>query len=127
MRRWLNRYLVESDVQWLSKQDELVRSALTADELRAYREGFQTMTGLSSTVFSMDLPALGYDFKLPFFVIQGRDDHITPTSLAANYFEKIKAPRKRMTVIDGAEHFAAMTHMEQFAASLRQDVRPLVR
>ena len=56
-------------------------------------------TGLASTVFSMDLPSLGFDFKLPFFVIQGSDDHITPTSVAASYFENIKAPRKQLTLI----------------------------
>jgi len=127
MRRWLNGYLAPSDVQWLTRQDALVRSALTADDLNAYRQGFQTMTGLASTVFSMDVPSLGFDFKLPFFLIQGRDDHITPLSLATSYFEKIKTPTKRMIIIDGAGHFAPMTHMQQFAAALREDVHLLPR
>ncbi len=127
MRRRLNGYLPTSDVQWLTRQDGLLRSALTAADLRAYRQGFQTMSGLASTVFSMDVPSLGFDFKLPFFLIQGSDDRITPTSMAVSYFEKIKAPAKRMTLIDGAGHFALSTHMQQFAAALREDVRLLLR
>src|SRR5262249_18427617 len=122
MRRRLNTYLAPSDVQWLTKQDALVRSVLSADDLNAYRQGFQTMSGLASTVFSMDLPSLGFDFKVPFFLIQGKEDHITPLSMAASYFEMIKAPTKRMTVIEGAGHFALMTHMPQFASVLREDL-----
>jgi pimeloyl-ACP methyl ester carboxylesterase len=127
MRRWLNRYLATSDAQWLTRHDALVRSALSAEELRAYRQGFQTMTGLSSTVFSMDLPSLGFQFKVPFFLIQGSEDRITPASLAASYFDRVIAPAKRMVLIDGAGHFAAMTHMQEFAAALREDVRSIRR
>jgi len=127
MRRWLNGYLATSDLQWLMKQDALLRSALSPDDLRAYRQGFQTMTGLASTVFAMDLPSLGFDFKVPFFVIQGSEDHIAPTPLAASYFEKINATTKRMTLINGAGHFVPMTHMQQFAEALREDARLLRR
>jgi pimeloyl-ACP methyl ester carboxylesterase len=127
MRRRLNRYLALSDLQWLTNQDALVRRALSPDDLRAYRQGFQAMTGLASTVFSMDLPSLGFDFKVPFFLIQGSDDHITPAPLAAIYFEQITTTTKRMTLIDGAGHFAPMTHMQQFVAALRDDLRVLSR
>jgi pimeloyl-ACP methyl ester carboxylesterase len=85
------------------------------------------MSGLSSTVFSMDLPSLGYDFKVPFFIIQGSEDHITPTSMAASYFQKIRAPKKQMIIINAAGHFVAMTHMQQFAAALREIVRRIPR
>jgi hypothetical protein len=40
------------------------------------------MTGLSSTVFAMDLPSMGYDYKLPFFIVDGANAHIAPTPLA---------------------------------------------
>lgn len=69
------------------------------------------------------LRRIGLDFKLPFLLIHGSDDHITPTSMAASYFEKINAPTKRMILIDKAGHFAPMTHMQQFAAALSEGVR----
>jgi pimeloyl-ACP methyl ester carboxylesterase len=92
MRRQLNRYLAASDLQWLSQQDSLIRAQLSADDFRAYQKGFQTMTGLASTVFSMDASALGFNFKLPVFLVQGTEDHITDSSSAAQYFKDIQAP-----------------------------------
>ena len=127
MRRRLNRYLATSDLAWLTKQDGLVGSVLIAEDLKAYRQGFQTMTGLSSTVFSMDLPSLGFDFKLPVILIHGSDDHIAPTSLTTSYFASINAPMKHVILISKAGHFAPMTHMEQFAGALRESVRLLPR
>jgi pimeloyl-ACP methyl ester carboxylesterase len=67
MRRWLNRYLVAADARWLADQDGLMRVALGPEDLAAYRQGFQTMTGVATTVFAMDLPALGFTFNLPFW------------------------------------------------------------
>lgn len=127
MRRWLNRYLAPSDLQWISTQDALIQSALDPADRRAYLQGFRTMTGLSATVFSMDLPSLGLDFMLPFFLIEGSDDHIAAVALATSYFEKVDAPVKRIAFIEGAGHFAPMTHMQQFAAALRDDLRLLAR
>jgi pimeloyl-ACP methyl ester carboxylesterase len=123
MRRWLNHFLAPSDLQWIAAQDSMLQQALSAEELKAYWEGFGTMTGLASTVSSMDLRPLGYRFGLPFFIIQGTDDHITPTVLAASYFQRIDAPTKQMITIDGAGHFAAMTHTHEFAAALQSILR----
>jgi len=123
MRRQLNRYLAASDRQWLSQQDSLISAQLSAADFRAYQKGLQTMTGLASTVFSMDAPALGFKFKLPVFLIQGSEDHITDSASAARYFEEIQAPIKRMTPIEGAGHFAPATHTEQVVDAIRQDMR----
>lgn len=123
MRRQLNRYLAASDLQWLSQQDSLIRAQLSADDFRAYQKGFQTMTGLASTVFSMDASALGFNFKLPVFLVQGTEDHITDSSSAAQYFKDIQAPIKHMTPIERAGHFAPTTHTEQVVEAIRQDMR----
>jgi len=123
LRGQLNRYLAVSDLQWLSRQDSLIRAQVSADDFRAYQQGLQTMTGLASTVFAIDTPALGFDFKLPVFLIQGTEDHITDSSSAAHYFKDIQAPIKRMTPIEGAGHFAPATHTEQVAEAIRQDMR----
>jgi pimeloyl-ACP methyl ester carboxylesterase len=115
--------LAASDLQWVSRQDSLIRAQLSAGDFRAYQEGFQTMTGLASTVFSMDAPALGFSFKIPVFIIQGTEDHITDAASAAEYFERVQAPIKRMTPIEGAGHFAPTTHTEQVIKAIREDMR----
>ena len=59
-------------------------------------------------------------FELPYYVIQGRDDLMTPTAPAEAYFKKVSAPRKEMVVLEGAGHFALATHQQQFLAALRE-------
>jgi pimeloyl-ACP methyl ester carboxylesterase len=126
MRRHLNRYLAPADSQWLAKQDALIRARLTDEEFRSYLQGFQSMTGLASTVFSMDTPALGRKFALPVFLVQGAEDHITDATASKGYFDNIQAPIKRLTLIEGAGHFALTTHTERVGEAIREDLR-LVR
>jgi pimeloyl-ACP methyl ester carboxylesterase len=58
------------------------------------------------------------------FIIQGRNDFITPTTLAADYLKHVKAPVKELLLIDGG-HFAFMTDGPQFLAALVDTVRPV--
>ncbi len=62
--------------------------------------------------------------KTAFFLIQGRDDVIAPTVLAVEYFNHVKAPVKKMVLIDGG-HFAFMTDGRQFLNALVSVVRPV--
>jgi len=125
MRKWLFPYFAAADLDWVKKLGDLMRARLAAtpEAFKAYAEGYEnTMKGVGSAITSTNLPALGTDFKVPFFVIQGRDDMITPTELVAEYVAQIRAPAKRLTVIDGAGHFVAMTHTAAFVAALREDL-----
>jgi pimeloyl-ACP methyl ester carboxylesterase len=68
---------------------------------------------------------LGLEFSIPIFFIQGAEDFTTPTALARNYLESIKAPRKEFVTIDGAGHFAVFMHSDQFLQELLKLVGPL--
>jgi pimeloyl-ACP methyl ester carboxylesterase len=127
LRRYLNTYMADADQRWIREQERLLKNTLTADELRAYWHGFQRMSGMTDTVLSMDLPALGMDFKLPFFIIDGAEDHIAPPELAGAYLQRVRAPIKRMTLIPGAGHFAPMTHAPAFATELLENLRNVPR
>jgi len=61
---------------------------------------------------------LGLEFSIPMFFIQGAEDFTTPTALARNYLESIKAPRKEFVTINGAGHFAVFMHSDQFLQEL---------
>jgi pimeloyl-ACP methyl ester carboxylesterase len=69
---------------------------------------------------------LGLRFAIPMFFIQGAEDFTTPTSLARNYLDSIKAPRKEFVTINGGEHFAVFMHSDQFLRQLVARMRPLV-
>ena len=59
---------------------------------------------IGSTV-TTDLPATATNFKIPYYVIQGRDDLFAPTPLAKVYFDKVSATKKQFVIIENAGHF----------------------
>jgi pimeloyl-ACP methyl ester carboxylesterase len=125
MRKYLFPRIAAVDRSWIETMGQLVRARLAGapDVWKGYAGGYDnTMKGVGGAITSTNLPALGLDFKVPFFVIQGRDDWFTPTALVTEYVEGVRAPAKRLTVIDGAGHFAIMTHTAQFVAALRADL-----
>jgi len=128
-RKWLNRYLADADVKYLQSQSQMVRSApdFSSQDFQDWIAGLQfSMDLLYPTVATMDLPkTAGNSMPVPFFVIQGEEDHITPTNAAAGYFRAIHAPKKGMLVIKGAGHFAYATHQKEFLTDLVQYVTPL--
>jgi pimeloyl-ACP methyl ester carboxylesterase len=62
----------------------------------------------------MDLSALGTDFAVPFYIVQGAEDDMAPASLAREYFDRITAPRKGFLLVPGAGHGALMTRPDAF-------------
>ncbi len=75
-------------------------------------------------VVDADVRPLGDDFGVPIFIIQGRNDWITPADLSKAWFDKLVAPHKAFILIDGG-HWGAMSHMTQFRDALVSRVRPL--
>lgn len=72
-----------------------------------------------------DLPKTACDIHTAYFVIQGRDDVITPTQAAVEYFKCVKAPKKELILIPNAGHFALMTASHEFLQALISKVRPI--
>ena len=81
---------------------------------------------LGPIISSYDARKFGLDIPIPFFVIQGRDDHVTPFEVAERYVAQVRAPVKKFIPIGGG-HFACFTHSAAFAGALRQYVRPLMK
>jgi proline iminopeptidase len=127
-QKWLNHYLADSDTKYLQKQLDIVRAApnFSPQDVQDWIAGGQfTIPLLFPTLTAIDLPATqGYDMRVPFYIIQGQEDHITPTSVAQDYFRKIRAPRKKMVLIKNVGHFAYVTNPEGFVAALVKYVRP---
>ncbi len=81
---------------------------------------------LDGPMIRVDLPALGTDFSIPFFVVEGAEDDVTPASLAKAYFDQITAPSKAFLLIPEAGHMALLTKSDVFLKFLLTNVRPLV-
>jgi proline iminopeptidase len=68
--------------------------------------------------------ALAGEFKIPVIVIQGAEDFTTPTSLAAEFVRRLRAPSKTFVTIDGG-HFAVFMHPDRFLQELKPRVMNL--
>jgi len=71
-----------------------------------------------------NLPVTAPQLGTAYFMIQGRDDVISPAEAALGYFHQVKAPQKMLVLIPDAGHFAFMTSPDAFLAALTGKVRP---
>jgi pimeloyl-ACP methyl ester carboxylesterase len=72
-------------------------------------------------VYGFDARAAGYDLRIPFFVIQGREDTRTPPEAAHAFLSQVRAPAKRYTAIEGG-HFACFSNPAGFLDALGSDI-----
>lgn len=79
---------------------------------------------LDPWLLTVDARTEGYDLRIPYFVIQGRDDNRTPPDDARAFFDKVHAPVKNYTAIDGG-HFAFVTNSAGFLNALDSDLSRL--
>jgi pimeloyl-ACP methyl ester carboxylesterase len=75
---------------------------------------------------ALEASALGGEFAIPVFVIQGAEDFTTPTTLAEAFVDSIHAPQKAFVPIEGGGHFAVFMKSETFLRELVARVLPLV-
>lgn len=73
---------------------------------------------------SYDARKFATELRLPFFVINGALDHVTPTDLAKAYFDVVHAPEKQFVVLNGVGHSAVLTEPDVFLHELVTRVRP---
>jgi pimeloyl-ACP methyl ester carboxylesterase len=123
-----NPYMSPDDARWFEELGRIVKSnpEFTAEYMKTLGEGmnYSGHTTLSA-MLATELPTTASRLKIPFFLIQGKEDMVTPTSVAVKYFNVVRAPEKKLILIEHAGHFALVTHREEFLAALVKYVRPL--
>jgi len=126
--RMRNAYMPQADAKWFDDLMLMIQTnpEFTEEYLKAWSDGMgysgrTTLSGMLGT----ELPTKARTIKVPFFVIQGKEDMATPTSVAVQYFNVVKAPRKKLILIEHAGHFALVTHRDEFLAALVKYVKPL--
>jgi proline iminopeptidase len=121
--RSLRQFIGASDAAWLANLEERLRRSpgMTDADMAALVDGMRLSgRALLPAQMRSRLSSRAVRFRVPYYVIQGREDIFTPTPPAAAYFRKVDAPRKRMIVLEGAGHFALVTHAPAFIAALRR-------
>ena len=117
-RKWMMSPL---DLEYLELQKNFAGPAdHRRPEARSWVEGFgfqSNKVGKESLAFDAikEAPSI----PVPYIVIQGRDDHVTPLEPARTYWEKVRSRGKAFAVIEGG-HYACFTNSDQFLAAMRQ-------
>lgn len=83
-----------------------------------------TMSGPATFI---DLAALGKNFAIPIFVVQGEEDLVAVPELAKAYLDSIKAPRKRFYLVPGTGHEPSVAALALTLDILIRQVRPMER
>ncbi|NGM84304.1 alpha/beta hydrolase [Paenibacillus sp. 7124] len=127
-----NQYLVKviNDVPNMI-MDLMLPSMLSSPEhkfsdlIHIFKGMNYTLGHLFEELVAFDFDKVGLCFELPFFIMHGDQDIITPTATAQAYFDKIEAPFKEYVRIRNAGHLACFARPEQFLEELMKRVRPL--
>jgi pimeloyl-ACP methyl ester carboxylesterase len=119
--RPIRKNMNPSDTVWFANMLQILKAnGETQTSLKAIGDGMNASgKALIEDSVATDLPATATDFKIPYYVIQGRDDLFAPTPLAKAYFDKVTAPKKQFVVIEDAGHFALATHQKEVIAAFR--------
>lgn len=120
--------MAATDRDWLQslRADGPALKAAHPKDFQDFVDGFAfSATRALPDQMRTDLPRTARTFASAFFLIQGRDDVITPTQPAVDYFNVVTAPTKKLVLIPDAGHFAFMTARDAFLAALIGIVRPV--
>jgi pimeloyl-ACP methyl ester carboxylesterase len=122
------QYWPPSDVEWVKTLRAISANLQKSDpkNFKDFEDGFRfSAERVVPDQIKTDLPATASVIETAFFVIQGQDDIVTPTRDATDYFDRVKAPYKRLILIPNAGHFAFMTAPDAFLKHLVETVRPV--
>jgi len=125
-RRWSN--LFEGADVFISAMLGLALSApgYTRGDIHDWAQGqMLSAERLVPETSALPAKALGGEFAVPVFVIQGAEDFTTPTSLARDFVRSIRAPRKEFVAIPGGGHFAVFMKPDLFLREMAARVLPI--
>ncbi|WP_413626470.1 alpha/beta fold hydrolase [Luteibacter sp. Lutesp34] len=74
-----------------------------------------------------NLRALGTDFAMPVFLIEGKHDLLAPPEVARRYYDDIKAPKKGWVLLEHSGHDPNQDVIDAEYKVLREQVLPLTR
>jgi pimeloyl-ACP methyl ester carboxylesterase len=127
-RDWSERYDIPSERDLFSSLTPVAAFApgwSLWDLYESQQSGRYAEAATFDATADYDARKLGLKFDMPFIIISGAVDRITPENLAKAYFDKVQAPYKYFAAIPNAGHSAVLTQPEKFLHILVTRVRPI--
>ena len=130
VRGWVGRTTPLSDPATRMNVPNMLRALpdYTPADMQDALDGFTfSSQALAAERDRLGVRSLGTRFAVPIYIFQGAGDLNTPTELVARWFAEIRAPAKKMVVVENASHGAFFTHADQLGALLAETVAPVAR
>jgi len=83
------------------------------------QKGLKFNKGLATDLLTYSIWDIS-DYDLPIYYVLGRSDWQVPSTLAAEYFEKINAPQKGLYWIENAGHATDVDNPKDFCEAIRE-------
>jgi proline iminopeptidase len=80
---------------------------------------------LSREVYAFNTSKFNCNYSMPMFLMLGRHDWQTPSTVAAEWLETIQAPVKQVFWFENSAHSPMIDEPELFAQTLIEKIRPL--
>lgn len=126
LRHWAD-VLAEGDGDLTQPRPTPIAADFRRDEVPAMMRGAEfSRRELYDELETVDLPALGLTFDLPFFLFHGTCDQATPIELAEEYFAAVRAPYKEFVRFDGCHHFFVINRPQEILRELMTRVIPRI-
>jgi pimeloyl-ACP methyl ester carboxylesterase len=124
-RKWI---FGPPDQAYIKKQMEFIGPrAHPRPEAAAWVEGYLFEANkVAKEAVAFDAVASAPDLPVPYVLVEGRDDHVTPLAPAKAYYDRVRSEGKAFVPINGG-HYACFTNSDAFLAALRNHVLPIIR
>lgn len=129
-RKWRGTYQAKlitappADVTTISPEYASAQERAQYDAAYTFSVNRFAGTASDDPEMKIDLPALGTNFAIPVFMIQGEQDLTAVPELAKAYFDSIKAPKKQFYLVPGTGHYPSVPSMALTRKVLVEQVRP---
>ncbi len=94
------------------------------DRINFFRGIFGSVRLLFPELLRVDLFEHAPELKVPVWFAEGRHDYEVPSVLSAQYFEALKAPRKKLIWFENSAHLPNTEERDKFNLMLLEDVLP---
>ncbi len=122
-RKWI---MSPSDQAYLKIQTNFLGSPdHPKPQAKAWAEGYRfEASKVGEAGIAFNAMKVAASLPVPYVLIQGREDHVTPFAAAKAYFDKVQSRGKVFVPIKGG-HYACFTNAGAFMDALNKYVRPL--
>lgn len=128
MRQWSGTLIGPqgTDESWMSEKAILVAPEYSLmDDMGWFRGILFSVDTLLPDLEKVNFADLGYDYHGPIFLLEGKHDPYTPSSVARDFYDKINDLDKHWVWFENSGHFPFSEERQKFLDVLVQQIRPL--